>query len=192
MKTKVLILVGILIIAFAAVVAPAMAAGTGIATITGNPAKTISLTVNGGTIGLNLDPTAPQPITDSTTATLDVSSNSPGWTVSVKDALDGSKPSAGKMVNYTTASSTYGTLALGSALNVGSASYVSAPNGFVGTSHDLTGSDQAIETGASDTTAANSFTATALTFKQTVVITDPVLPSGQVYRIIVTFTGSTP
>ena len=187
MKTKVLILIGILIIAFATVVAPVMAANTGTATITGNPPKTLSLTVNGGISNWNLDPTT-SPKVDSTSVNLTVSSNSPGWLVSVKDALDGSKPagSAGKMVDYNVGS--YGTLALGSNLTVGSASVA----GFTGSTVTLHGSDQAIETGAIDATAAGTFTNTALTFTQPVAITDAVLGSGHVYRIIVTFTGTTP
>jgi len=76
---------------------------------------------------------------------------------------------------------------LASPLNVGSAS----KTGFTGASVDLSGADQAIETGASDSTAANDFTGTQLTFTQPVVITDSVLPTDHTYRVIVTFTGST-
>lgn len=92
------------------------------------------------------------------------------------------------MVDYNTTSTTYGTLALGSNLVVGSASQA----GFTGTEVTLSGSDQAIETGASGATAANTFNNTALTFKQTVAITDSVLGTNHAYRIIVTFTGTTP
>jgi len=185
-KTKVLVLVGILIIAFAAVVAPVMAADTGTATLTGNPPKTLSLTVNGGITDWNLDPTVVQPITDATSVNLTVSSNSPGWVVSVKDAQDGSKPTPGRMVDYNAGS--YGTLALGSNLTVGGAS----GTGYDGTEKTLSVSDQAIVTGASDATAAGTFSNTVLTFKQYVVISDSVLISGHAYRIIVTFTGTTP
>jgi hypothetical protein len=182
MKTKMLLIIGVLIIAFAAVVAPVMAATN--TTITGNPAKTISVTVNGGPISLVLN--AGSTASDSTTESLTVASNSPGWTVSVKDALDGSKPSAGQMVDYSGGS--YGTLALASHMSVGSASQT----GFTGTTVVLSGTDQAIETGAGGYTAANTFTNTALTFSQPVAITDSVLPGSDVYRIIVTFTGNTP
>jgi hypothetical protein len=189
MKTKVFILIGILIIAFAAVVAPVMAGTSGTTTITGNPAKTISITVNGPAISLNLDPTA-SPAVDSTHETLDVSSNTPSWTVKVKDALDDGKPSAGKMVDYlTTGPGPYGTLALGTAINVGSASVTP---GFTGSTKTLSGADQTIELGDADFNAANTFSATPLTFTQPVVITDSVLGANHVYRIIVTFTASVP
>jgi len=184
MKTKALVLIGILIIAFAAMVAPVMAATT--ATITGNPDKTITVTVTGGITnwalaqGLN---------TDSTNVKLTVESNSPGWVVAAKDALDGSKPSAGKMVDYSTDTETYNTLALGSEVVIGGAT---SATHYAGSEITLSGSDQTIVTGDSASTAAGTFTDTAVTVKQTVAITDSVLPTNHVYRIIVTMTGTTP
>jgi hypothetical protein len=183
MKTKLLIIAGLLVIAFAAMIAPVMAGST--ATITGNVAKTITVNVNGTITDWPL--TSGITNTNSTSVTLDVSSNSPGWVVSIKDALDGGKPSAGHLVDYT--GSTYGTVALGSALGISSASVTGLTGGSVAA---LSGSDSTIETGASDYTGAGTFTATPLTFSQLVAITDPVLESGHTYRIIVTFTGTTP
>ncbi|WP_292425645.1 hypothetical protein [Methanoregula sp.] len=189
MQKNVLILAVILIIAFAAMAAPVMAAQS--ATITANPAKTITVTVNGGITnwalaqGLN---------TDATSVTLDVASNSPNWVVSVKDALDPdsvptAKPDAGQMVDYNTATSVYGTLKLGSSLVIGGATSATQ---YTGATVTLTGSDQAIVTGANASTAAGTFTGTPVTIKQTVAITDSVLPTNHVYRIIVTMTGTTP
>ena len=189
MQKNVLILAGILIIAFAAMAAPVMAAQS--ATITANPAKTITVTVNGGITnwvlaqGLN---------TDATSVTLDVASNSPNWVDSVKDALDpdsvpAAKPDAGQMVDYNTATSVYGTLKLGSSLVIGGATSATQ---YTGATVTLTGSDQAIVTGANASTAAGTFTGTPVTIKQTVAITDSVLPTNHVYRIIVTMTGTTP
>lgn len=190
MKTKALVLIGILIIAFAAMVAPVMAAESGTTTITGNPAKTMAVTVTGGISNWVLDPTT-SPKVDSSSVTLSVSSNSPGWVVSVKDGMEGSKTagSEGKMAEYITGTSSYSTLVLGTAMEVISASHAGFTGQDVAT---LSGTDQAIESGASDYTAANTFSNTALTFKQPVAITDSVLPSGHVYRIMITFTGTTP
>jgi hypothetical protein len=64
--------------------------------------------------------------------------------------------------------------------------------GFTGATVTLTGSDQAIATGTGATAAAGTFNALPLTFQQSVTYADPSLISPDVYRIIVTFTGSTP
>ncbi len=191
MKTRLLVIVGILIIAFAAMIAPVMAASS--ATITGNPEKAIAIDVQGTIADWVLTPGATE--TDATSVTLAVSSNSPGWVVSVKDALDvdgvpAAKPNAGFMVDYlTTGGGTWGTTKLGTALTVNSAN---APAHVTGASHVLTGADQAIETGISETGGTGVFAAHAITLSQPVAYTDTILGTNHVYRIIVTFTGTTP
>ena len=92
------------------------------------------------------------------------------------------------MAEYITGTSTYSTLVLGTAMDVGSAS----GTGFDGSTVTLSGTPQTVELGKNDYTAANTFTNTALTFTQPVLITDSVLPTGHVYQMIATFTGTTP
>jgi hypothetical protein len=191
MKTKILVIVGILIIALAAMVAPVMALDSGSATIDGNPARIIAVTVTGDITGWNLatigENTAPS------TAKLTVSSNSPGWLVKVSDAMTG-KPAGtvGKMVNATSVGAYIPTplTYLNQALVLSSTS----PTGITGAT-DVTlvgGAGAVIETGASDATGAGTFTDTPITMKQTIGYTDVVLPSTNIYKIVVTFTGTTP
>ncbi|MGB8219998.1 MAG: hypothetical protein WCE46_06395 [Methanoregula sp.] len=191
MKTKLLIIAGLLVIAFAVMITPVMAGNT--ATVTANPSKVISVTVNGGITNWALDPTN-SPKIDASDVTLTVSSNDPGWTVAVKDALDqdtgsNSKPNAGYLVDYNTNTNLWGTTHLGSPLKVESAS-VTGITGNPGSPVILSNTDQTIETGASDSTGTGTFTTTPLTFTQPVAYTDQVLGSNHVYRIIVTFTGT--
>jgi hypothetical protein len=193
MKTKIMVLVGILIIAFAAVVAPVMAATTGSATITGNPPMKMDLTIAGTITGWILDPTASQPLTDSTHVTMTVSSNDRSWVVSAHDALDTTKPAGtvGKMAEWTGSAYLTGASAafLGSAMQVGA---TTVNPGFTGATVTLTGAGQAIATGDGSKSAAGVFTTKPITIKQDVTYADPVLTGGDVYQIIVTFTGTTP
>ncbi|MGD0535177.1 MAG: hypothetical protein ABR999_07005 [Methanoregula sp.] len=191
MQKNVLILAGILIIAFAAVVAPVMAATAGNATISGNPPLSMNLTVTGTITGWSLDPSVSQPLTNATAVTMTVRSNDRSWVVSAKDGMDNSKTSgtAGKMADWNgTAYNTTSSISLGSAMLVGA----TTATGFTGATVTLTGSDQAIATGTGATAAAGTFNALPLTFQQSVTYADPSLISPDVYRIIVTFTGSTP
>ncbi|MGA2122303.1 MAG: hypothetical protein ABSG49_09720 [Methanoregula sp.] len=194
MKTKVLILVGILVIAFAAVVAPVMAATTGSATITGNPPMKMDLTLHGSITGWSLDPTASQPLTNSASVTMDVKSNDRSWDVSAKDALDNdgvpaAKTNAGFMLEYDPAGTgTWKTIALGNALHVGA----TTSGHLTGAEVTLSGSDQTIANGDGAAGGAGTFMGQPLTIKQTVAYSDPVLTGSEVYRIIVTLTGTTP
>lgn len=189
MKTKVSVLMGLLIIAFAAMVMPVMAANTGTAIITGNPPVKMDITVDGGITNWGLDPSVTQPITDSTSVTMDVMTNSKSWVVSVRDALDGGKTSAGFMEEYTGAA--YGTQTLTNALVVGAATPVTVAY-FTGSEVTLSGTDQAFATSDGLAHAAGNHLDIPLTFKQTVLIADPVLTGSNVYRIIATFTATTP
>ena len=186
MKTKVLILIGILIIALAAVVAPVMAATT---TITGNPTKTISVTAHGGITDWVLSAAASQPIHDTNDVTLDVSSNARHWYVNAAD-LDLTKPSRGFMVDWGGAAYD-GTAVLANALGVqgtATASQYTATAGIV----TLSGSDQLIYQGVNGPSGTGTFNAMPLDFSQTVLSSDASLTGTDVYRIVVTFTGVTP
>jgi hypothetical protein len=158
-----------------------MAAETGTSTITGNPGAAIDIAVTGSITGWALEV---GPNSDSTSVDLTVSSNKIGWTVAVKDAMDGSKIAGteGKMANWTgSAWAASGNLA--AAMHVTGAS---VPTKTTGAEVALTGSDQLIETGLDvvDTQPMD------ITIGQVVAYTDANLPGSNVYRIIVTFTGS--
>jgi hypothetical protein len=103
--------------------------------------------------------------------------------VAVKDALDDGKNggTAGKMANWS--GSTYASDSLAAALDVTGAS---VPLKTTGAAKTLSVSDQVIETGL----AAVSSQSMDITLGQDVVYTDQTLPGSNVYRIIVTFTGS--
>lgn len=189
MKAKVSVLIGLLIIALTAMVTPVMAANTGTAIITGNPPVKMDITINGGITNWGLDPSVAQPITDSTSVTMDVMTNSKSWVVSVQDALDGGKTSAGFMEEYTGAA--YGTQTLTNALVVGAETPGPVPY-FTGTEVTLSGAVQAFATSDGLAHAAGNHLNIPLTFKQTVDIADPVLTGSSVYRIITTFTATTP
>ncbi len=125
---------------------------------------------------------------NSTAVDLTVSSNYIGWVVAVKDAMDDLKigGTEGSMANWSTSAYVDDPLATKlAALHVTGAS---VPLKTTGAEVALTGSDQLIETGL-DVVDAQSMD---ITIGQTVAITDPRLPGSNVYRIIVTFTGTTP
>ena len=117
---------------------------------------------------------------------LNVTSDTANWTVSVKDAMDGSKipGTEGKMANWSgSAYASSGNLA--AALQVAGASI---PTKTTGADVTLSGSDQPIETGLDVVTSLEI----PLTFAQVVAYTDPHLTvPNHVYRIVVTFTGTT-
>jgi hypothetical protein len=117
---------------------------------------------------------------------LNVTSDTANWTVSVKDAMDGSKipGTEGKMANWSgSAYASSGNLA--AALQVAGASI---PTKTTGADVTLSGSDQLIETGLDVVTSLEI----PLTFAQVVAYTDPHLTGpNHVYRIVVTFTGAT-
>lgn len=186
MKTKSLIIVGILIIAFAAMVAPVMAVSTGSATVAGNTVDTIDITVTGDLTGFSLTP----PTATSTDAlTLAVSANTDGWHVDVKDPMTGKVAgSAGKMQEAVSIAGAYE--AAGEVMDA--ALQLSAPTSGAGTSAGT------ITLGADDAhllsgSAATSSYSQLLTLTQTVsYTTDPVLTTeNHVYKIVVAFTGTT-
>ncbi len=138
-------------------------------------APTINIDTTGGitnwpfTLGTNED-----------TTSVDLSVTSIGtWTVSVKDARDGGKPAGteGKMAEYNGGSYVSGGEYLTNALQVktvgGSIGYVT-----------LAGTDTPIQTGSGNSNYD-------IGLKQEIVAGDPALTAPNVYRIVVTFTGST-
>lgn len=180
MKKNLLVIIS-LVIVMSALIAPVAALPTGTSTITGNPGAAIDITVTGSISGWAL---AVGPNTDPSSVSLAVSSNKVGWTVAVQDAMDGSKIAGteGKMANWTGSSyAASGNLA--AAMHVAGESVSSKTTGA---DVELSGDDQLIETGL-DAVNAQSM---AITIGQNVAYTDPTLPGSNVYRIIVTFTGS--
>jgi hypothetical protein len=181
MKINLLVVFSLLIVMPMALVAPVMAATTGTSTITANPGAAIDITVTGSISNWAL---AVGSNTDTTSVDLAVSSNKIGWTVAVKDAMDGPKiaGTAGKMANWT--GSAYGTNGnLAASMHVIGASVSSKTTGADVT---LSGSDQLVETGL-DVVSSQSMD---ISIGQAVAYTDPTLAGSNVYRIIVTFTGS--
>ena len=198
MKTKLLVILCVLIFAGAAMVGP-VAGATGISTITGNITSVMQLTVTngagspGGDItnwALGLDSNI-----NSTDVRLHVFCNYPGWAVTVNDSLDASKPSTsrGKMAQSNAGVYT-GYYNLSTPMSI---TGTDSPNGYYtqsggplntvdpGVPHSLYG-------GNTGYLGAGDFTLMPLTIQQTVIFADPVLPSGQLYRIVVTFVGSLP
>jgi hypothetical protein len=182
MKIKLLVVISLMVVMSAAMVAPVMAAETGTSTITGNPGAAIDITVTGSISNWAL--VAGVTNTNSAAVKLITSSNKVGWTVSVKDALDGSKDSgtAGKMANWT--GSVYESDSLAASLHVTGETVSGKTTG--GVERTLSDSDQTIETGLAEVSSQSM----DITIGQNVAYTDPILPSPNVYRIIVTFTGS--
>ena len=181
MKAKLWVIIGVLIIASIAMVAPVAAVNTGTTIIAGNPPATVDIALSGDIANM---PLTPGTTNTDPSVTLTVSANVPFY-VKVRDDMSSAKPagSAGKMVDYETGPTTYGTAKLGAAM------------GLTGTTLDttsktdlaaLTAVDQTLETGS----AAVSSQGLGLTFSQVVAYTDARLGAGHVYRIVVLFTGS--
>jgi hypothetical protein len=120
---------------------------------------------------------------DSANVTLNVSSVSSTWTVSVKDNLDFSKPPAtvGKMVEWDgSAYVTPSPWVLGTPVTIEGPS---VPLRTTGTSVVLSGSDQIIESGLTPVTGLTM----PLTISQPITYNDPVLRGGHLYQVIVTY-----
>jgi len=184
MKTKLWVIMGILIIAGAAMVMPVMAVDSGSTQITGNAVPTIDITVTGSLAGWQLTP----PSSTNNGATLTVNTNvASGWHVKVADSMTGKATgSDGKMQEAVSAGGAY--VASGAVLQ--SPLTVSAPGDTASTS-DGTKTLTASPTAIIDGTAATSTYSQSLLFTQPVSYTlDPVLTGGHVYQIVVAFTGT--
>jgi hypothetical protein len=177
MKIKLLVVISFMVVMSAAMVAPVMAAETGNTTITGNPTAYVALTINSATVAMTLIPPG---VNSDTSNHLDAAANCPS-AIKAKDAMTNGKPSAGFMVNVTTADGTYLTDTLGAAMGISG----TAIGVFTTTPiSPLTAVDQTLYTGS----GAGPSQELALSFNQAVAYSDKILPTGYSYRIPVTFT----
>jgi hypothetical protein len=173
MKKKILIVFSVLL-SILLFVPGVLAATTGTAAVSGNPQSTISLDVSGShsfgdmIVGDNVNTTA-------NTVSTTVLSNVP-WTLTVKDALSDSKPAgtAGKMAEWDGLSAYP---ADGKVLATPFKMGLDSSTAIV-----LSDSPQTFVAG----TTAGTFVNYPY-FKQTIVIADPRLTAGHVYRMVVTF-----
>jgi hypothetical protein len=120
---------------------------------------------------------------DSSNITLNVSSVSSTWTVSVKDGLDFSKPpsTVGKMVEWDGAAYVSpGPWVLGAPVTIEGPS---VPARTTGTSVVLNGANQIVESGLTPVTGLSM----PITISQPVTFSDPVLKGGHLYQVIVTY-----
>ena len=178
MKTKSLVLIGVLIIALAAMAMPVMAESTlnDDTAVYGTLAKTVTITAASDTKEITLTPGSETSIT----TTLDVSENCAG-TLKAVDTLAATDKtgSPGYMADYLTG--TYTATHLNSRIKVS------------GTTADpFTAAAEATDlSGAKDIytfTTGGANAALGITFKQTTALTDTVLDGGHTYRIPITFT----
>ncbi len=189
MKTKTLVLIGVLIIALAAMAMPVMAAS---ATISGTLAPAISVSVTGGdAISLTLNPTA-TPAISNNAALLSVTTNTPTWYVTATDDLtsDGTnaKPgTAGYMAEadadskWVTASTKY----LNTEMSVTGPTIAAAT---AATTALTASGNHRIETG---TAATGSTPQTGyITFTQPVTFADQIPTGTNKYMMIVTISGT--
>lgn len=183
MKTKLLVIVGLLVIAFAATVAPVMGATSATTLISGNPNASLSIATSGNitNMPLSVGPNADADVN------LIISANIP-FSIGARDLMDSLKPagSEGKMSEVVLATGNYVTNSpkiLGTAMDID----VSTTASIIAADITLTASDQPIYT----YTGSSGFSGQALplNFKQTVLFTDPRLTTADhAYRIPVQFT----
>ena len=189
MKTKLLLIVGFLIIACAVMVAPvaAVEASAGTA-VSGTLAKTVTLTASSATGSITLTPGAE---TSLSTISLSASQNCAGAITAV-DAMTPSKNdgTAGYMTNYT-AGGAYPDCTDGILCPVGNTK-LTAKMKLVGTTAGV----YSQAAGITDlSTAKTVYTISGggsdgtlgLAFSQLTALTDPVLPGTNSYRIPVSF-----
>jgi hypothetical protein len=188
MKIRLLMIIGLLVIAGALTVAPVMAGSTGSTTVSANPAASIDITVGGD---MSYWPLVVGTNTNSSVVTLTVSANTVPWHVNVKDDMAG-KPSGtgGFMVAYNSTNGYWNSAApvLGYPSNPLEMTGGSGTGATAATIFGLTGNDQALETGNA---VVNAQSYGNPTFTQVVTYNDRVLTgTGDWYRIVVDFTGT--
>ena len=180
MKTNKLVLIGILIIAFAAMVAPVLAANTGTTYVSGNPSKYVAITLSSGSVPLTL---VPGGSATSSALTITADSNAK-FTITVNDN-SGRALGQGYMGNYTSgayeASPTNTTLA--SPLQLSGTTTGTTTVGTI-TPPILTGTPQTLYTGTKWVSSQSLPTL----FTQPVALNDPFLPGSSVYRMDMMFT----
>jgi hypothetical protein len=192
MKTKLLITLCIMIFAGAIMVGPVLAADA-TSTITANITQVLTLQVTGTSItgwALNQGENY-----DANSVTLNLTSNYPAWVITVYDALN----TAGENPKNTT---TQGKMAQSTAGGAYIGDYnLTNPMRFTGTTDPLhyTGSlnvtsesPKEIYRGLTDYRGAGNFPGMPIRIDQLLIISDPVLNAGQLYKIIVTFTAYIP
>jgi len=179
MKTTLLVILCLLVIAGATMVMPVMSDGT--STITGNPTSVIDLRVTGNISGWVL-------IVGTNTRSgdadlkLNVSSTSTTWNVRADD-LDGSKPvsTKGHMADWN-----------GTGYDPAAAN-LTTPMTIIGESvGGVTGTAGVLDTGGIIETGSSAVDNQIMhpVISQPVLYTDTSLTGTHVYRIVVTFTGS--
>ena len=185
MKTNKLVLIGILIIAFAAMVAPVLAGTTGTAYVSGNPSKYVAITLSSGTVPLTLIPNA---AATSSALTITADSNSK-FTITVNDntgrALgDGTQ---GYMGNYSVTNSAYEVIPnntkLASPLQLSGTTTGTTTVGTI-TPPILAATPQTLYTGTHWVASQSLPTL----FTQPVAYNDPFLLGTNVYRMDMMFT----
>jgi len=189
-KKRILVLGAVLALVAALVIPTAALAGD--TAVTGNPAATIDITVPGG---FAMTPLTPGTTPTSSGKTITVSANKIGWLVTATD--DNVAVTNGKMTAYSVGDALYDPTTPAKLASVMGVIGVSATG--------ATGATVALPTGGAilTGTAAVSGQAYTVTFSQPVSYLDVVLTGDGItptvtgeepdtYRIVVTFTGSTP
>jgi hypothetical protein len=150
----------------------------------------ISVQINGSVEGWTLSPVGPN--TNSSAIKLNVSSDAPAWTVSVKDALDHdnldaakNSSSAGKMLEYNETSGSW--IDTGKVLSANMSVSGEALTGIVSHTVQLGPQPLYIEEG---TGATSGWKEMAITLNQPVSLDDTHLTNGNVYRVVITFIGT--
>ena len=181
MKTKSLILIAVLIIAFAAMAAPVMAAdASDVTVVSGNPTASVALTVSSATAAITLTPGTTVPYT---ALELTATSNGPA-TIKVYDTMTGSKATAGYMENRTAADVWQGDK-LTAPLKIKGAASIGKFTGQT-TAFSIVGTP-----GTTLYTEAGPDTQTLTTSLEQAVAAppaDPLLPGTNTYQIPLTFT----
>ena len=184
MKAKLRIIVGLLVIGIALMIAPAMAAESGEAAVTGNPASYVSISLTNSSINLALDAAASPAY--NYTAYIVISSNGPFALKGEDNSARSAEQGKGFMQNYTIGST-----------------YVATP--FTNLTNRLSFAGDSNSTyGTITAAAANHFSGPAVdfwtgtpvsqpqlltsTFSQIVTGTNYRLPTGYYYRIDLLYT----
>jgi hypothetical protein len=185
MKTKLLIILCVMIFAGTVMVGPVAGAGS-VANVTGNPTNYMSINEAGDITNWALTEQFLNENLDS--CKLNVTTNRQGWSVTVTDALDEGKTiQPGKMVQYTTGSSTYGSKYLATAMEMDGLTVSGQYS--VTKVEALDGTQKTLFTGDPGLLGTGTWGAIPIYIRQFVTHGDESLPTGQVYRIVVTFTG---
>jgi hypothetical protein len=194
MKTKLLVILCVMIFAGAVMVGP-VAADTKQTTITGNISSTMSLVVNGAITDWNLVYPGDQKVN---IVTLNVTSNYPGWTVTVNDSLDsaGGNPknitTRGKMAQSNSGGAYVGENNLTTAMQIQSTSTIhyTGNGALISLGTVDPGVPILIYTGDQGYLSAGNFDPMALTIAQPIQYADRGLPPGDKYKIILTFVAT--